>query len=172
MQLKYAKMQHLPLPASLCAKVGRLSQRTSGVSTKPSTNKDVFDGGIYKVYYWIVPLLSFFIWVLRLRGYPISPHTYKRPSSTTDSAACLLYKAKVLFVTFSSQEKLECKSWGIYKPIYAVLNYIIILFVHLSQYVNNPFAHKSIFKAQFENFQKKFISPAIFKPFPETPSTL
>ena len=40
-------MQHLPLPASLCAKVGRLSQRTSGVSTKPSTNKDVFDGGIY-----------------------------------------------------------------------------------------------------------------------------
>ena len=47
MQLKYAKMQHLPLPASLCAKVGRLSQRTNSVSTKPSTNKDVFDGGIY-----------------------------------------------------------------------------------------------------------------------------
>ena len=46
-QLKYAKMQHLPLPVSLCAKVGRLSQRTNSVSTKPSTNKDVFDGGIY-----------------------------------------------------------------------------------------------------------------------------
>ena len=41
-------MQHLPLPALLCAKVGRLSQRTSGVSTKPSTNKDVFNGGTYK----------------------------------------------------------------------------------------------------------------------------
>lgn len=41
-------MQHLPLPALLCAKVGRLGQRTSGVSTKPSTNKDVFNDGTYK----------------------------------------------------------------------------------------------------------------------------
>ena len=46
-QLKYAKMQHLPIPAPLSAKVGRLSRRTNSVSTKPSTNKDVFDGGIY-----------------------------------------------------------------------------------------------------------------------------
>ena len=45
-QLKYAKMQHLPIPVPLSAKVGRLSLRTNSVSTKPSTNKDVFDGGI------------------------------------------------------------------------------------------------------------------------------
>ena len=53
-----------------------------------------------------------------------------------------------------------------------VLNYIIILLVHLSRYANNPFAQKSTSKAQFENFQKNTYPQPIFKPFLETLTTL
>ena len=68
-----------------------------------------------------------FIWMLRLRGYPISPHICKFPSFWTDGAACLLYIAKALFVTFSSQEKvivlcLEAYI-NLYMPSYTILLY-------------------------------------------------
>jgi len=56
--------------------------------------------------------------------------------------------------------------------MYYRLKLYIILLIHLSRYANNPFAQKSISKAQFENFQKNTYPQPIFKPFFETPSTL
>ena len=121
-----------------------------------------------KVYYWIVPLLSVLfecggLGDILYTRIPINAPVHRQ----TAQPVCYIKPRSFLWL-FPPRKKSECKSWGIYKPIYAVLNFLI----HLSQYVNNPFAHKSIFKALFENFQKKFISPAIFKPFLKTPSTL
>ena len=118
-----------------------------------------------KVYYWIVQLFSvlFECWGLGDILYPSIPINAAVHRQTAQPVCYI--KPRSFLLLFPPRKKLECKFWGIYKPIYAVLNYIIILLIHLNLYVNSPFAQKSISKAQFENFQKKLISPAIFQTF-------
>ena len=125
-----------------------------------------------KVYYWIVPLLSvlFECWGLGDILYPRIPINAPIHRQTAQPVSYI--KPRSFLLLFPPRKKSECKSWGIYKPIYAVLNYIIILLIHLSRYANNPFAQKSISKAQFETFRKNTYPQPIFKPFFETPSTL
>ena len=104
-----------------------------------------------KVYYWIVPLLSvlFECWSLGDILYPSIP--INAPVQRQTAQPVCYIKPGSFLLLFPPRKKLECKSWGIYKPIYAVLNYIIILIVHLNKGVYKPFAQMQLKYAKMQH---------------------